>query len=298
MLGLLRDKLDPTWHTYFHPIFRTVRDGIERIDRAVDKRKLSESQFVEFLQDLGIKRGETVMLYSSFSHVRRRVPGITPEKLIRLLQELLTPEGTLLMLTFPFLGPQAHYVDTHTLFDVCNTPSRLGILTEVFRKMPGVVRSYHPTHAVAGWGRYANELLSTHHMGPTYGTTSPFYRIRERDGLMIGLGRRFRYGFTITHVPEELNAAAREFAYEKRPRKMVIIDGDREIPYEFRVFKPGMPREYERIARIMRKEKILRYVSRAGLPCAVARAEPFLRKALRLAEENNYILRVPDTVKA
>jgi hypothetical protein len=43
----------------------------------------------------------------------------------------------------------------------------------------------------------------------------------------------------------------------------------------------------------MRKAKIVRYVSRAGLPCTAAQADIFLRKAMELAEENNYILRVP-----
>src|SRR4030095_7202080 len=114
-------------HAYFYPIFRPLKNGFERIDRAVDRRTLSESAFVELLQDLGIRRGETVMLYSSFSHVKRRVAHMTTEKLIKLSQEMLTPDGTLLMLTFPFLGRQAHYADPHTHFNVRDTPSQLGI---------------------------------------------------------------------------------------------------------------------------------------------------------------------------
>jgi len=46
----------------------------------------------------------------------------------------------------------------------------------------------------------------------------------------------------------------------------------------------------------MRKHGILRYVTAKGLPCAVTRADPFLRRAMELAEENNYILRAPSTV--
>jgi len=295
ILGLLRDKFPTQWHVYFFPVFDTLRGGYERIERAVDKRKFTNGEFIDCLQNLGFRTGAMVMVHSSFSNVKRRVPNITPEKLIRQMQELLGLEGTLLMPTFSFRGRQSHYVDTHTHFDVQRTPSSVGVLTEVFRKMPGVIRSYHPTHSVAAWGRHAKEILSTHHLGSTFGVTSPFYRLREYDGLVVGLGRRYRYTFTITHVAEELNPRSREIAFDAHPRRMIIADGDVQIPYEFRVLVPGLPREYERISRDMRKNHILRYVTIKGLPCAVTRAEPFLRRAMELADENKYILKTPST---
>src|SRR5262249_29436916 len=151
----------------------------------------------------------------------------------------------------------------------------------------------HPTHSVAGWGRQAKDILATHHFGSTFGVTSPFYRLSEYDGLVVGLGRRYRYAFTITHVPEELNTRSREIAFDPRLRRMIVVDGDVQFPYEFQVLIPGLPREYERISRVMRKNNILRYVTAKGLPCAVARAEPFLRLAMELADENKYILTTP-----
>jgi aminoglycoside N3'-acetyltransferase len=295
MLGLLRDKLPTSWHVFFFPVFNTLRGGYERLDRVIDKRKFTESEFTDLLRNLGFTPGAMVMVHSAFSLVKRRVPDITPEKLIRQMQELLGPEGTLLMPTFAFRGRQSHYVDSHMHFDVRTTPSSVGVLTEVFRKMPGVIRSYHPTHSVAGWGRHAKDILSTHHLGSTFGVTSPFYRLREYDGLVVGLGRRYRYAFTITHVPEELNPRSREMAFDPRPRTMTVVDGDVEVPYEFRVLIPGLPREYERISRVMRKHNILRYVTAKGLPCAVTRAEPFLHRAMELADENNYILKAQKT---
>ena len=295
ILGLLRDKLPTSWHVYFFPMFDTLRCGYERIEHAVDKRKLTNSEFVDCLQKLGFTPGAMVMVHSAFSNVKRRVPDITPEILIRQMQELLGVEGTLLMPTFSFRGRQSHYVDTHTHFDVQRTPSSVGVLTEVFRKSPGVIRSCHPTHSVAAWGRHAKDILCTHHLGSTFGVTSPFYRLREYDGLVVGLGRRYRYTFTITHVVEELNTRSREIAFDPRPRRMIVVDGDVQIPYEFRVLIPGLPREYERISRVMRKDNILRYVTIKGLPCAVTRAEPFLRRALELADDNKYILKAPKT---
>jgi aminoglycoside N3'-acetyltransferase len=124
--------------------------------------------------------------------------------------------------------------------------------------------------------------------------TSPFYRIREYDGLVIGLGTRYRYAFTIGHVAEELNPRTREYDFEERPRKMIIRTGDQEIPYEFRVLRPELPREFDRLTRTLRKEKLLRYVTVSGLPCAVLRAGPYLRRAEELAEQNLWIIRVPE----
>jgi aminoglycoside 3-N-acetyltransferase len=296
MLGLLRDKLPTSWHVYFFPVFNALRTTYEKLDRAIDKRTLTDSEFAELLRNLGFTPGAMVMVHSAFSLVKRRIPDMKPERLIKQMQELLGSEGTLLMPTFAFRGRQSHYVETHTHFDVQNTPSSVGVLTEVFRKMPGVIRSYHPTHSVAGWGRHAKDILSTHHCGTTFGVTSPFYRLREYDGLVVGLGRRYRYAFTITHVPEELNWRSREIAFDPRPRRMVVVDDGVEIPYEFQVLIPGLPREYERISRVMRRHNILRYVTVKGLPCAVTRAEPFLKMAMELANENNYILKAPKTV--
>jgi len=295
MLGLVRDKLPTSWHVYFFPVFSALRTTYDWLDHAFDKRTFTDSEFVDLLHDLGFRPGAMVMVHSAFSRVKRRVPDLTPQKLIKQMQELLGPEGTLLMPTFAFRGRQSHYVETHTHFDVRNTPSSVGALTDVFRQMPGVIRSYHPTHSVAGWGLHAKDILSTHHCGSTFGVTSPFYRLREYDGLVVGLGTRYRYAFTITHVAEDLNLRSREIAFDPHPRRMIVVDGAVEIPYEFQVLIPGLPREYERISRVMRKYKILRYVTVNGLPCAVTRAEPFLKMAMELAEKNNYILKAPRT---
>jgi aminoglycoside 3-N-acetyltransferase len=44
-------------------------------------------------------------------------------------------------------------------FYVEDSSSCIGILTELFRKRPGVVRSLHPTHSVAALGKYAEEFV-------------------------------------------------------------------------------------------------------------------------------------------
>lgn len=45
------------------------------------------------------------------------------------------------------------------VFDVDNEPACVGILPNLFLKRPGVIRSLHPTHSMAGYGKDAASYL-------------------------------------------------------------------------------------------------------------------------------------------
>jgi aminoglycoside 3-N-acetyltransferase len=221
-------------------------------------------------------------------NLSRRVPGLKPLRLVQLLQELVGEEGTLLMPTFPFRGRQSDYVDRNDTFDVGKTPSQAGLVTEVFRRMPGVRRSLHPTHPIAGWGRHAADLLGTHHLGTAFGTSSPMYKLGQHGGLVIGLGTRPRDTFTILHVPEELHPATQIWAYEERPRVMTIVDGPRRIRYEVRVLRADAERERFEMAwlKALLKERVVTTVDAGGLPCPTARADRLIERTLQLIDRS------------
>ena len=46
------------------------------------------------------------------------------------------------------------------VFDVDNEPACVGILPNLFLKRPGVIRSLHPTHSMAGFGKDAESYLA------------------------------------------------------------------------------------------------------------------------------------------
>lgn len=272
---------------YLAPAYRRLRGRWVQLGRVLDRRVVSMPQFVRLLARLGVTRGAMVLLFSSMENIARRVPGMRPLTLIRLLQELLSEDGTLLMPTFTFRGRQRDYADRCDTFDVSRTPSQAGLVTEVFRRMPGVVRSLHPTHPIAGWGRHAGDLLATHHRGTAFGPNSPMYRLQEYGGLVVGLGTRPRDTFTILHVPEELHPAARAWAYEEQPRVMTIVDGPRRIQYPFHVLRADAERDrFEQgLLKAMLKEGVLTYLVEGGLPCATAPADRVIKRALELIDD-------------
>ena len=194
------------------------------------------------------------------------------------------------MPTFPFLGKQLHYVEKGQKFDVVRTPSQVGLITEVFRRMPGVVRSLHPTHSFAAWGRHAEELVSTHHLGGTFDEKSPIFRLQDYDGLVVGLGTGLRDSFTILHVAEECHPKARKHFFEDAPRAMTVAGKDKkEIVCRFPVLRDSVHRNYDRVENALLRQGVLRYVTRSGFRCAVTNAKRFIAASMKLVDEDKYL---------
>lgn len=153
------------------------------------------------LRKMGVITGDVIMVHSSFD----RFTGFSgrPSDVIRVLQEAVGTKGTLLMPTLPFTGTAVDYVASGPVFDVRRTPSQMGMLTELFRRSPGVLRSVHPTHSVAAWGARSTDMLANHHLARTpCGEGSPFARLLEHDGRFLSLGAGIE-AMTFFHYVEE-----------------------------------------------------------------------------------------------
>lgn len=145
----------------------------------------SRSDLIRDVRAAGVEAGDVLVVHSSL----RRVGWIDggPREMVRALEEVLTEEGTLVMPTFSFnmtgwdMPP----------FDPWRTSSRVGLLTEVFWRSPGVPRSCHPTHSVAAWGALARRLTGGPIDYEPLGVGSPLDRAREAGAkiLLLGVGQ-------------------------------------------------------------------------------------------------------------
>jgi len=109
-------------------------------------------QLANQLQEIGVKRGDVIMVHSSFKSL-----GIKdPEQIILALLEVIGVSGTLLMPALSYLQKPSDVHDTN------RTPTYVGFLSEYFRCRTGTQRSIHPTHSVCGVGRQAHEWLDDH----------------------------------------------------------------------------------------------------------------------------------------
>lgn len=161
-----------------------------------------------------------------------------------LTQELIRavgPQGTLCMPTHPLYPDNPGFMfDKSELvlsYHIERTPSSVGLLTEMFRRTPGVRRSAHPLSSLAVRGPLAEELLhdNLNDRRPLpHGRDSGYYRFCLRGGGVISLGLGVIKPLTILHVAEEVRDETWPvpgFFYERqfevregqsKPRRVVV----------------------------------------------------------------------------
>ncbi len=105
------------------------------------------------LAAMGLTGTETILIHSSMKSIGAVEGGA--DTVLDALMEFFA-EGLLLLPTHTW-----QFIDQdHPVFDVRRSPCCVGILPELFRQRPGVVRSLHPTHSIAACGRGAAAYLA------------------------------------------------------------------------------------------------------------------------------------------
>jgi len=181
---------------------------------------VTNAQLVEDLRAIGLKAGDAVGVHSSLKSIGWVEGG--PDAVIEALMEAVGPEGTILMPTM--CGPAPEFL-------IAETPSRTGLITETFRTRPHVIRSPHPTHSVAVWGKHGRHIADGHPPASALGVDSPFHRLAKLGGHILLLGVDSRTS-SLIHVAEAIARVRYLEVYYPGydvPMTVVYPDGRREV---------------------------------------------------------------------
>ncbi len=183
-------------------------------------QSITKQQLIDELKAMGVETGDTLLVHSSLSRIGYLDEG--PKTLVYALLEVIGEKGNLLMPTSPNNVFQLNYIQNTPFFDVLNSPSKTGAVTEYFRKMDGAVRSLHPTEPISAYGPLAETLTKDHFNQLTpYNANSPFYKVAELGGKILYIGVTLDNAGTSLHLLED---AVQDFKFPVYYHKIFEFD--------------------------------------------------------------------------
>jgi len=155
--------------------------------------------FTRAIRDSGVDEGDTVFVHSDlkvFGKLCTSNKAWILGSIVQAIKESVGHHGTLVMPTFTYSFTRGE------VFDVSASKSMVGMLTEYFRKQPGVSRTCHPLFSAAIWGGRRSELLRIEK--DSFGQESIFGKIYKLAGKIVFLGASFE-SCTFIHYVEQMH---------------------------------------------------------------------------------------------
>jgi aminoglycoside 3-N-acetyltransferase len=243
---------------------------------------LTRPEIETTLRAAGLAAGDKLLVHSSLRRVGPIVGGA--DTMIDAMLAVLGAQGTLAMPAFCYTWPLPD-----PWFDPATTPGRTGMLTEVFRKRPGVKRSLHPTHSLCATGARADEFVADHLSGKALGPGSPIDRLAEAGGYVLLIGVTHTSNTTI-HVGEE-HAGVRKFVFgpDGPPVARVRLPDGRILSHKLDD-STSCAQGFDAIDPVLREKNLVTDLTLGNAPCMLMKGQALIDTAVQM------IRRQPDAL--
>ena len=271
-----------------------------RIDIATRREKclkVGVDDLIEGLRRVGVQAGDTIFCHSSLSKF-----GYVEGDAETVVDALVAAVGRAGTVAAPAGRPSAD-LGPDPLFDVNNTPSDRGVISEAIRNR-STGRSHHTIDSISAFGPEAEFLTSTHSV-TNCGAESPYQKLMATDAQILLLGVSHRSNTTFEAVEEEL--APSYVRFKDLPGARIIDEDGHErlLPSKRQDFTS--PSDFNKLngdliragaqSEIVIGEAVVRRVSAARLHQVVKKAieaDPF---AVRLREGEQLQPDIPTSIR-
>ena len=155
---------------------------------------LTHNELLAGFRQTSVKPGDTIIVHTSYKSLGGVEGGA--DTVIDVMRELVREGGTVLFPAFNFQS----WTETH-YFDVVETPSKMGMITELARLRPDAKRTPHPIYSFSVWGARADEFAAADDV-ESYGPTSAFAVFHKSNGTIVSIGLDFNSTFSMHHYIE------------------------------------------------------------------------------------------------
>lgn len=228
----------------------------------------TKEELVDMIERMGIEPTDSVMIHFSMKAIGD-VDGGADTVLDAWMEYL--KDGLLMLPTHTWKQMGEDY----RIFDVKTEPSCVGILTNLFRLRAGVVRSLHPTHSIAAYGKRAREYVAGEELIDTPGKAGGCWAKLEDVGakiLLIGVGHERN---TFIHALEESMQVPERMTEEPTEFFIRLEDGTmlrRSMYRHYNRNEPHVSEHYPKLARAFEECGATRKVKFGDADCILCDA--------------------------
>lgn len=252
---------------------------LEKCGKVSRRPVITSQQILSALSAAGIKEGDLVMIHVGYAAYGYIEAG--PKGLIDLFQQAVGPSGTICMPT------HTNNLVGNPPFDHDRTPAQTGLVPTLFLKMPGTLRSWHPTHSVAARGPLAEFLLErADAREPVFGHEGFWGRFHDTNGKILmfcnSLGPN-----TFLHGVDYMAGAALPDTLGH-----LILNGKRE-----EVTVRGMPfhiDSFQHIYKVLEKKNQIHSAPLGAGTVYVMNARDLMKTGLPVVRKNPLLATAPD----
>lgn len=260
----------------------------------------TKDYFIDKFREYGLRETDTVFTHSSYKKIAGDV-GVDggADTIVDAFIEYFGEKGLVVFPAMswklgylvndkgevrdPSLGSAEGFHEFGNHFDVKTTPSSgLGIIPEIFRKRPGVIRSLCPTSSVAAYGPEAEEFCAGHEKAETpLNWSSPWGKLYERKAKILFLGTTMICN-TFMHAIEEHSGAVPGLLAPYIWKYTVTDYAGKTYPVEFKRHVPHHNAYYNKVEPELAERGIVKRVTfgsaQAHIADAVSEADYMVEK--------------------
>lgn len=204
----------------------------------------TKNDLLHAMKQMGIQSTDTLFIHSSMKSIGEVEGGA--DTVLDAFMEYLS-EGLLLLPTHTW----ASMSEEHNRYDPDKEPSCVGLLSNLFRKRHGVVRSLHPTHSIAAYGKESKEYIKGEESVTTPCAPGGCYdRLRDRNAKILLLGVTHARN-TFMHSVEEVLDVPERFTVKPAQFEIVMPDQSIKTSYVYRHYNKTTPHISEKYDKLM-----------------------------------------------
>jgi len=197
----------------------------------------------------------------------------------------------------PNAGMQLDYIRELDVFDVNNAPSKLGAISEYFRKLPNSIRSAHPTEPVSCIGEKSDYFVGEHFGELTpYTHKSPFYRVSEQGGKILYIGVTLDNAGTNLHTLEdEIDDFKYPVYYDEIFEIDVKLVSGEIKKMKTKVHNPeqSAKRKCDELIPVFKERGVLKEVTIGNAKSLIVEAKPFLELMIEEYQKSGVTMYTP-----